>query len=152
MLTWIPISSQIVEIATPSTKCRRIARSFSSPSKCRRVFPFSLIDNPPHPYPLTMQRISVIVHFQERQHKRSVHKQIFFYRLTSALTGRAVPPKYSTLPIPLLAPRARGPVQRLVGRSFSCFVRSASIPGFPFLSHIEIILINLPFMYSISAS
>src|SRR3989339_347032 len=68
MLTWIPISSQIVEIATPSTKCRRIARTFSSPSKCRRVFPFSLIDNPPHPYPLTMQRISVIVHFQERQH------------------------------------------------------------------------------------
>src|SRR3989339_21763 len=73
MLTWIPISSQIVEIATPSTKCRRIARTFSSPSKCRRVFPFSLIDNPPHPYPLTMQRISVIVHFQERQHSVMDH-------------------------------------------------------------------------------
>src|SRR3989339_1762106 len=73
MLTWIPISSQIVEIATPSTKCRRIARTFSSPSKCRRVFPFSLIDNPPHPYPLTMQRISVIVHFQERQHTGLLH-------------------------------------------------------------------------------
>src|SRR3989339_762456 len=34
--------------------------------------------------------------------------------LTSALTGRAVPPKYSYLPTTFLAPRACGPVQRLV--------------------------------------
>src|SRR3989339_1679455 len=50
MLTWMPSSSQIVEIATPSTKCLRIARTFSSPSKCRRVaLPSVPIDNPPHP-------------------------------------------------------------------------------------------------------
>ena len=34
--------------------------------------------------------------------------------LTSALTGRAVPLNYSTLPTTFLAPRACGPVQRLV--------------------------------------
>src|SRR3989339_1171066 len=34
--------------------------------------------------------------------------------LTSALTGRAVPLKYSNLPTTFLAPRASGPVQRLV--------------------------------------
>ena len=37
-----------------------------------------------------------------------------FHGLTSALTGRAVPPKYSYLPTTFLAPRACGPVQRLV--------------------------------------
>src|SRR3989339_180652 len=35
-------------------------------------------------------------------------------RITSALTGRAMPLKYSTLPTTFLAPRACGPVQRLV--------------------------------------
>ena len=38
----------------------------------------------------------------------------FILTLTSELTGRAVPPKYSYLPTTFLAPRACGPVQRLV--------------------------------------
>ena len=62
--------------------------------------------------PLQLMNVRFILFFCSRWPPPKRKSDIL--RLTSALTGRAVPLKYSYLPTTFLAPRACGPVQRLV--------------------------------------
>ena len=62
--------------------------------------------------PLQLMNVRFILFFCSRWPPPKRKSDIL--RLTSALTGRAVPLKYSNLPTTFLAPRACGPVQRLV--------------------------------------